>query len=42
MKTAYLSLGSNLGDRKANVDRAIALLESGDLHVSAAVASLCH
>jgi 2-amino-4-hydroxy-6-hydroxymethyldihydropteridine diphosphokinase len=33
MKTAYLSLGSNLGDRKANLERAISLLDSTDIRV---------
>jgi 2-amino-4-hydroxy-6-hydroxymethyldihydropteridine diphosphokinase len=28
---AYLSLGSNLGDRKANIEQAIAALEDGNL-----------
>ena len=30
---AYLSLGSNLGDRKANIKQAIAALEDGDLRI---------
>ena len=33
MKTAYLSLGSNLGDREGNIRKAIEKLESPDLHV---------
>ncbi len=33
MKTAYLSLGSNLGDREANVRKALEMLEAPDLHV---------
>ncbi len=33
MKTAYLSLGSNLGDREANIRRALEMLEAPDLHV---------
>ena len=33
MKTAYLSLGSNLGDRRENLRQALALLEAPDLCV---------
>ena len=33
MKTAYLSLGSNLGDREGNIRKALEKLESPDLHV---------
>lgn len=33
MKTAYLSIGSNLGDRECNIRRAIEKLESTDLRV---------
>jgi 2-amino-4-hydroxy-6-hydroxymethyldihydropteridine diphosphokinase len=33
MKTAYLSLGSNLPDRAANLRRALTLLTSPDLHI---------
>ena len=33
MKTAYLSLGSNMGDRAANIERGLELLESPELHV---------
>jgi len=33
MKRAYLSLGSNLGDRRANIERALARLESAGVHV---------
>jgi 2-amino-4-hydroxy-6-hydroxymethyldihydropteridine diphosphokinase len=33
VKTAYLSIGSNVGDRQANIERAIELLESPDIHV---------
>lgn len=33
MKTAYLSLGSNLGDREANLRRALLLLASPELRV---------
>ena len=33
MKTAYLSLGSNLGDRDANLRRALDLLASPELHI---------
>ncbi len=33
MKTAYLSLGSNLGDRDANLRRALDLLASPDLRI---------
>lgn len=33
MKTAYLSLGSNLGDREANIRQALEMLEAPDLHV---------
>jgi 2-amino-4-hydroxy-6-hydroxymethyldihydropteridine diphosphokinase len=34
-RTAYLGLGSNLGDRAANLLRAISALVSGDLRLSA-------
>jgi 2-amino-4-hydroxy-6-hydroxymethyldihydropteridine diphosphokinase len=34
-RTAYLGLGSNLGDRAANLLRAITALVSGDLHLIA-------
>ena len=34
-RTAYLGLGSNLGDRAANLLRAITALVSGDLHLGA-------
>jgi len=33
VKTAYLSLGSNVGDRAANIERGLELLESPELHV---------
>ncbi len=33
MKTAYIALGSNLGDRAANLKAALELLESAELHV---------
>ena len=33
MKTIYLSLGSNLGDREANLREAIERLEAPDVHV---------
>lgn len=33
MKTAYLSLGSNLGDREARLREAIQRLEAGDVHI---------
>jgi 2-amino-4-hydroxy-6-hydroxymethyldihydropteridine diphosphokinase len=33
MKRVYLSLGSNLGDRRANIERAFASLESTGVHV---------
>ena len=33
MKTVYLGLGSNVGDRRINLDRARALIESADLRV---------
>jgi 2-amino-4-hydroxy-6-hydroxymethyldihydropteridine diphosphokinase len=33
MKTAYLSLGSNMGDRQQHLDRALAKLASVDLRV---------
>jgi 2-amino-4-hydroxy-6-hydroxymethyldihydropteridine diphosphokinase len=33
LKTAYLSLGSNLGDREDHLRQAIAMLESAELHV---------
>ena len=33
MKTVYLGLGSNVGDRWRNLDRARALIESADLRV---------
>jgi 2-amino-4-hydroxy-6-hydroxymethyldihydropteridine diphosphokinase len=33
VKTAYLSLGSNLGDRAANIERGLELLENPELHV---------
>jgi 2-amino-4-hydroxy-6-hydroxymethyldihydropteridine diphosphokinase len=33
MKTAYLSLGSNLSDRETNLRRALHLLASPDLHI---------
>ncbi|HEY1343056.1 MAG TPA: 2-amino-4-hydroxy-6-hydroxymethyldihydropteridine diphosphokinase [Bryobacteraceae bacterium] len=33
MKTAYLSLGSNVGDREANLRAALERLEAPDLHV---------
>ncbi len=34
MKTAYLSLGSNLGDRERNLNKAVELLESVELRVT--------
>ena len=34
MKTAYLSLGSNLGDREQNLDKALEHLELGGVHVA--------
>ena len=33
MNTAYLSLGSNLNDREANLRRALEILESPDVHI---------
>lgn len=33
MKTAYLSLGSNLDDRELNLRRAMAMLASADIHI---------
>lgn len=33
MKTAYLSLGSNVGDREAHLARALERLEGGDIHL---------
>ncbi len=36
MKTVYLGLGSNLGDRQAHLVRAIALLETSDIRVTRA------
>jgi 2-amino-4-hydroxy-6-hydroxymethyldihydropteridine diphosphokinase len=33
VKTAYLSLGSNLGNREANIRQALEMLEAPDLHV---------
>jgi len=33
VKTAYLSFGSNLGDREGNIRKAIEKLEAPDLHV---------
>jgi len=36
MRTAYLGLGSNLGDRAANLLRAVTALISGDLRLTAA------
>ena len=33
MKTAYLSLGSNLDDRQANLRRALELLASPEIHI---------
>lgn len=33
MKTAFLSLGSNIGDRRQNLHRAIELLETADMRV---------
>jgi 2-amino-4-hydroxy-6-hydroxymethyldihydropteridine diphosphokinase len=33
MKTIFLALGSNLGDRAATVGQAVALMESDELHV---------
>jgi 2-amino-4-hydroxy-6-hydroxymethyldihydropteridine diphosphokinase len=33
LKTAYISLGSNLGDRHENLRKAIELLEAADIHV---------
>ena len=33
MKTAYLSLGSNLGDREAFLNQALQRLETGGVHV---------
>ncbi|MGA8028179.1 MAG: 2-amino-4-hydroxy-6-hydroxymethyldihydropteridine diphosphokinase [Bryobacteraceae bacterium] len=35
VKTAYLSLGSNLGDRKQNLMRALAALEDESVHLTA-------
>jgi 2-amino-4-hydroxy-6-hydroxymethyldihydropteridine diphosphokinase len=35
MPTAYLSLGSNLGDRAANLRAALESLESAELHITA-------
>lgn len=35
MKTAYLALGSNIGDREVNLREAVEHLESGDIHVTA-------
>ena len=35
LKTVYLSLGSNLGDREANISRALARLEDVGVHVNA-------
>jgi 2-amino-4-hydroxy-6-hydroxymethyldihydropteridine diphosphokinase len=32
-KTVYLALGSNLGDRRANLDRAVELLAEAGVHV---------
>ena len=34
MKTAYLSLGSNLGDREQNLNKALDHLELGGVHVA--------
>lgn len=34
MNTVFLSLGSNLGDREANIARAIAMLEERGVHVA--------
>ena len=34
MKTAYLALGSNLGDRAANLREAVRRLEAPDLHIT--------
>jgi 2-amino-4-hydroxy-6-hydroxymethyldihydropteridine diphosphokinase len=36
LKTVYLSLGSNLGDRTAHLARAVALLEASDIRVARA------
>jgi 2-amino-4-hydroxy-6-hydroxymethyldihydropteridine diphosphokinase len=36
LKTVYLGLGSNLGDRRENLARARALLESADLQITRA------
>jgi len=33
LNTAYLSLGSNLNDREANLRRALEILESPDVHI---------
>src|SRR4051812_43941334 len=33
VNTAYLSLGSNMGDRAANIERGLELLEGRELHV---------
>ena len=33
MKTAYLSLGSNLSDRETNLRRALGLLASPEVHI---------
>jgi 2-amino-4-hydroxy-6-hydroxymethyldihydropteridine diphosphokinase len=35
VKRAYLSLGSNLGERDENLERALALLEREQIHVVA-------
>jgi len=34
LKKAYLSLGSNIGDREENLRRAVVLLECGDLRIA--------
>lgn len=34
MKTAYLALGSNLGDREANLREAVKRLDAGDLRIT--------
>ena len=33
MATIYLGLGSNLGDRKANIDRSVSLLVENDINI---------